>query len=150
MKFDDVPLAFASRTEGVALAELIALDGAGGALVALDGDAGSHAALSIVDLRTEQLGRRVVVAFERGEAARPIVIGLVRGDDDGLLCQRAPRSVSVDDQTLTVVAQQELVLRCGQSSISLRRDGRIEIRGETLLMQSTGANRIRGGSVQLN
>lgn len=152
MKPNDLPLALAARTEGVALAELIALDGNGGAWVAFDGEPHSRVALSIVDLSTAHLGSRVVCAFEHGDPARPIVIGRVRGDDDGLLRQRAAGSVAVsaDGRTLNVVVQQELVLRCGSASISLRCDGRIEIRGEDLLLQAAGANRIRGGSVQLN
>src|SRR5262249_43680487 len=133
MKPDDLPFALAERTEGVALAELVALDGAGGAWIALEGESGPRAALSIVALGAAQRGGRVVVAFERGESARPIVVGLVQGADqgngEGVLRQRAPGhvEVSADGQALSVVATQELTLRCGRSSISLRADGRIEI-----------------------
>jgi len=152
MKPDDLPLRYATNTSGVTVAELVALDGAGNAWVAFECDSETRCAATIVDLFTAQLGARVVVVFERGDALHPIVIGVVRGQGSDLTAQRAPGDVEVsaDGRTLNIVAQQELVLRCGSSSICLRRDGRIEIRGETLLMQATGANRIRGGSVQLN
>ena len=53
----------------------------------------------------------------------------------------------VDDQ---VVADEEIVLSCGESSITLTRAGKILIRGKYVLSRSSGVNRIKGGSIQLN
>jgi hypothetical protein len=58
--------------------------------------------------------------------------------------------VEADGERLIINANEHLVLRCGKACMTLRRDGRIEIRGETIVSQATGANRIRGGSVELN
>jgi hypothetical protein len=65
---------------------------------------------------------------------------------------KAPAQVTVeaDGERMVVVAQQELLLRCGKASISLRHDGHVEIRGETIVTHATAANRVRGGSVELN
>lgn len=47
-------------------------------------------------------------------------------------------------------AADELVLRCGQASITLRRNGRVLINGTHVETQAEGVNRIKGGSVQIN
>ena len=41
-------------------------------------------------------------------------------------------------------------LRCGKASITLTRAGKVLIRGAYLLSRSSGVNRIKGGSVQIN
>jgi hypothetical protein len=47
-------------------------------------------------------------------------------------------------------AQEEIVLKCGEGSITLRKDGKIIIKGTHLLSRASGPNRIKGGSVQIN
>ena len=47
-------------------------------------------------------------------------------------------------------ADKEIVLKCGKASITLTRAGKILIRGAYLLSRSSGPNRIKGGSIQLN
>ena len=63
-----------------------------------------------------------------------------------------PAQVSVEakGQRLVVSAEHELTLRCGKASITMTQDGRIELRGTQLVSHAEGANRIRGGSVELN
>ena len=56
----------------------------------------------------------------------------------------------VDGEKTVVTAQKEIVLRCGKASITLTRAGKVLIRGAYLLSRSSGVNRIKGGSVQIN
>jgi hypothetical protein len=42
------------------------------------------------------------------------------------------------------------VLQCGSASLTLRRDGRVLIRGAYVETHSRGVNRIKGGSVKIN
>jgi hypothetical protein len=56
----------------------------------------------------------------------------------------------VDGQRVVVDAKDEIVLRCGKASITLRRNGRIVIRGTYIETRAEGVNRIKGGSVQIN
>jgi hypothetical protein len=58
--------------------------------------------------------------------------------------------VDVDGERLVVTAKEQLVLRCGRASITLTRAGKVLIQGAYISSRSTGANRIKGGSVQLN
>ena len=61
-----------------------------------------------------------------------------------------PAPVELNGRRLEFNADEELVLRCGKSSITLTQAGKVLIRGEYLLSRSSGVNRIKGGSVQIN
>ena len=100
----------------------------------------------------------VLLAFADGDLSRPIVVGMLRPT-------RPPRAVEValpgsamgaakeailDGRRVVLEAQDELVLRCGESSITLRRNGRVVIRGAYVETSARGVNRIKGGSVKIN
>ncbi len=59
-------------------------------------------------------------------------------------------TVHVDGKRVVLEGQEEVVLRCGEASITLTRNGKVVIRGKYLLSRSSGVNRILGGSVQVN
>ena len=108
-------------------------------------------AQSAADLHGAHVGRRVVMGYEGGDPCRPIILGVLGGDEGWPLRESfGSVEVSADGERMTVSARHHLVLRCGESSILLRSDGRVEIRGETVITQAVGANHVRGGSVQLN
>lgn len=56
----------------------------------------------------------------------------------------------VDGKRVVIDAQDEVVIRCGKASITLRRNGRVVIRGTYVETRAEGVNRIKGGSVQIN
>jgi uncharacterized protein (DUF2345 family) len=56
----------------------------------------------------------------------------------------------VDGKRVRVTAQDEIVLQCGSASITLRRNGRVIVRGTYVETHSDGTNRIKGGQVQIN
>ncbi len=59
-------------------------------------------------------------------------------------------TVHVDGKRVVLEGQEEVVLKCGEASITLTRNGKVVIRGKYLLSRSSGINRILGGSVQVN
>lgn len=134
----------------VRIGELVALtEGGTTALVvdpALPGTP-ARAARSVVDLHGGHIGRPVVLLFEEGNPERPIVMGVLGGGE-----QRPAETLLVesDGERMVVAARQQLVLRCGRASITLTRAGKVLIEGSYLLSRSSGVNRIKGGSVQLN
>jgi hypothetical protein len=139
------------------------------ATVALDAAAALDAALR----RQEAL-----LAFEDGDPALPIVVGLVQPpvptlidlvlDDDGAAsgpiprASRAgpdqaaeapvtePRAAVLDGKRVVLEGEDEVVLRCGEASITLRRNGKVVIRGAYVESHAAGTNRIKGGSVRIN
>ena len=56
----------------------------------------------------------------------------------------------VDGRRLRITAKDEIVLQCGHASVTLRRNGRVIIRGTYVETHSDGTNRIKGGQVQIN
>ena len=134
--------------------ELVALSGNDRTpLVLVPGQDGGAAlrARSTIDLHGGHVGQQVLLVFERGDPARPIVTGLLR---NGLAWPLAdpPGHVEVDagGERLLVSATKELVLRCGKASITLTAGGKVLIAGDYVSSRATGVNRVKGGSVQLN
>lgn len=108
-------------------------------------------ARSTVDLHGAHVGAEVLIVFEQGDLARPIVTGVLRAAEAWPLSDPpAQVQVDADGQRLVVDAREQLVLRCGKACITLTRAGKVLIEGSYLLSRSTGVNRVKGGSVQLN
>jgi hypothetical protein len=62
----------------------------------------------------------------------------------------ATAEVLVDGDRVEIGAEREIVLRCGKASLTLTRSGKIVLRGTYILSRSSGPNKIKGGSIQLN
>lgn len=148
------PSAKPRETAAAEVGELMALDAASGTAwvrVASTPNANAVAARSTVDLHGAHIGREVLLNFIGGDASRPVIVG-VFADAAGWPDAQTPNTVHVDADgaRLLVGAKNQLVLRCGKASITLTRAGKVVIEGSYLLSRSTGVNRIKGGSVQLN
>jgi len=86
-----------------------------------------------------QAGDRVLVILPRAPGERGVVLGrLARYDPDAI-----GRHVNLN-------ASESMTLRCGESSINLRADGKVMIRGEDVLVRAKGTKRIRAGTVSIN
>lgn len=102
-------------------------------------------------------GQEVLLVFEAERSDRPIIVGLLqepgRGESrvevkDALANQKL--EAVVDGRSVVFDAKDEIVLRCGEASITLRRNGRIVVRGTHVETRSKGVNRIKGGVVRIN
>ena len=99
--------------------------------------------------------RGAVLMFERGRADLPIIVGLlqpaVAEAEARAQVQPEPTvKVDADGKRLELSAHDEIVLRCGPASITLRRNGRVLIRGVVVETRASARNRIKGGTVQIN
>ena len=99
----------------------------------------------------------VILIFENNDLELPIIIDTIsslleeiaKSEDINLEVDK-PKEVTVDGERITFDAKEQIVIKCGKSSITLTRAGKILIRGAYLLNSSSGVNRIKGGSVQIN
>jgi hypothetical protein len=98
----------------------------------------------------------VVLLFEEGDPARPLLVGLLRARApllDALLAGPvAPEETvaRVDGKRVRIEGKEEVVLQCGRASLTLTRDGKVVLRGVNIVSQADQVHKIRGGKVQVN
>lgn len=96
-----------------------------------------------------------LLVFEEGDGSLPIVTGLLASPTPHLDVALAempdePRVALLDGRRVVLDGREEIVLKCGKSSLTLRRDGKVVLRGVTIVTDASGVQRIRGGKVQIN
>src|SRR5215510_8281505 len=142
------------KTDGVAVGQIVGFkDNSATPLVIYPGQPGTAAigARAIVDLHGGHIGRDVAIMFESGDPRRPIVMSCVRNERTWRMPEQPGQvEVDADGERLVVTAKEQIVLRCGKASITLTKAGKVLIQGAYVLSRSSGVNRIKGGSVQLN
>ena len=139
------------RLDGALVGTLAGIDANGAPLVEFAGLRGSEPiiARTTVAIEGAPTGAQVVLVFEQSRWELPIVVGMLR--ETATSASRVDEVVGrLDGETLRFRAEREIVLECGKASITLTRAGKVLIRGAHLLSRSSGVNRIKGGSVQLN
>ena len=155
----------ATPIAAVCLGRIVALDAHGGTEVEFHGSGGTRRARCLLAAdsgarATMAVGQQVVLAFENGDPALPIVLGCIQmpaapeaaaaQPDAGDTREMQVIEADVDGKRVRIVAQDEIVLQCGNASITLRRNGRVVIRGTYVESYSEGTNRIKGGQVRIN
>jgi len=142
-------LAPPNRLYPTTLGRLSALGSKGEAWITVD-DAKPCQARTTVELTAGLVGREVLVCVA-GKRKVPVVVGVLRKPGDAA----NPAAVEtldlvVDRQRITLSAQKEIVLRCGEATLSLTADGKVAIRGADVVTTAARTNRIRGGAVRIN
>lgn len=99
-------------------------------------------------------GRPILLGFLDGRADTPVIMSLASmAEPPAAVAAAEPEvEVVVDGQPSTHVieAREELQLRCGEATITLRADGTIKILGRDVTSWARRRQRIRGGSVAIN
>lgn len=139
-----------ARLEGVALGRLEGFTADGVPLVVLPAVTADRAlpARTTVALGPADLGQELAVLLEAGDPARPVVIGRLLPPTPTPIAPTV--ELRLDGERLLLSAEREIELRCGKASITLTRAGKVLIRGAYVSSRSSGANKIKGASVQLN
>lgn len=56
----------------------------------------------------------------------------------------------VDGRKVVLHADCEILIECGASSIMLRKDGKIILKGTEIVSRASGRHKIRGASIEIN
>jgi hypothetical protein len=110
------------------------------------------------------LGQYAVAVFEGGDRSRPILLGFIEPPElpqpasadvgpreaEVKLPTREARLVQLDKRKLEFEASEEIRLTCGKSSLVLRRDGTVVVRGVKIVSRASESNKIRGATVSIN
>ena len=107
-------------------------------------------ARSTMPITPVDVGREVLVVFESSNVGCPYIVGLIWKPERNPPTQAEPIEAKVDGEQVVIEGKKEIVLKCGKASITLTRAGKVLIRGAYVLSRSSGVNRIKGGSVQVN
>ena len=157
-------LEISRQIEGVRVGKIVNVDKSGQVFVDFpDNTEGSVAARFTNSVNLKMLrhaasaDQDVLLVFENNDPELPIIIDTLYSLVDKItesppmeLRVDESKDVTVDGKRITFDAREQIELRCGKASIILTRAGKIIIRGAYLLNRSSGANRIKGGSVQIN
>jgi hypothetical protein len=142
------------KIDNVVIGLLLSIDELGQPLVAYPGnpDETARIARSSTQLTTKDVGCEVALLFEGGDPKLPLVIGKIQQtrettDQDQ---DESADIAELDGESIVLSARQNITLKCGKASITLTKAGKVLIRGTYLLNRSSGVNRIKGGSVQIN
>jgi hypothetical protein len=109
-------------------------------------DPSALSAHSTVALSKEDVGKEAVLVFEDCDPCRPILVGLLQN----VSRSEKKADITVDGERVTLSAEREMVLRCGDASITLTRAGKVLIRGKYVVSRSSGVNMVKGAIVHVN
>jgi hypothetical protein len=114
-------------------------------------------ARSLVQLSVNDQHKSALIAFENGNPERPIIVGIVQDQpvvsdtpEQVRLNREKIKDIAIDGERVTFDAKQEILLRCGEGSIKMRRDGTVIIKGVRLVSRAKTENCIKGASVNIN
>jgi hypothetical protein len=138
--------------EGVVIGVLVGLASDHQPLVVFPGNqqADAISAKSTLHFYQDDIGKEVALLFEMGDPRRPIIIGRLQHPRPLRKTVNSLAHTELDGEHVVLSAERNIVLKCGKSSITLTRAGKIILRGAAILSRSSGVNRIKGGSVQIN
>lgn len=135
------------RIEGVVIGIFLGFDGEA-PLVVFPGNAKETAvrARSLTEMSFDMVGAEVALLFEDGDVGRPLIVGRIVEP----IRKAKASQVIRDGEYVKITGEERLELRCGKATIIMEKDGHITIRGTYVTSHASAANRIRGGSVNLN
>lgn len=108
-------------------------------------------------LREGEEKPKVLLMFENANPNRPIIVGFINDkvlreneSDPNLDSSQSLKQLYFEGERLIFDARQEVMIRCGKSSISLQRDGKIVIKGATINSRASKLLKLKGSMVTIN
>lgn len=96
-----------------------------------------------VAVNGEHIGREVALMFEMNDVRKPVIIGLMHAPEHSY-------DIVSDGDIVSISAEREIHITCGDSSIRMDKNGKIEIEGMDIVSRASRRNDIKGGMIKLN
>lgn len=148
---------------GLRIGRVHSITSGGEVLVTFPGNTNGPLAAKVLlgtvrELENLSIDSHVLLGFVETGPSIPIIFGVLADtiSISGHLTERRgvslrPRQeVTIDGNTLTLEGEKEIVLKSGNGSITIRQDGKIILKGTSIVSRSSGRNKIRGASVEVN
>jgi len=141
---------------GVLVGKLASVTETGTILVDYQGNHFGHlSAQSIVSITFEDKKKDVLLAFENNDPRLPVIIGLIQKQPvifakKIAIDKNENMDVVMDGERIVFNAKKEIELRCGKSSLIMKKDGKVVIRGTQLVSRASRLNKIKGAAVKIN
>jgi len=143
-----------ARVDGIVIGRLAGIDASGAPRVVFPGtQEDGTPARAMVGFVEADIGREIALMFEGSDRDKPVLVGFMyqpQAPRKASVFSRSGAQANVDGERLVFSAEREIVLQCGEASITLTRAGKVLVRGTYLSSRSSGTHRIQGGSVQIN
>lgn len=130
---------------------VVAADAQGLPAVDFDGNPHGPVPARVAVATAVDCGANVVLVFEDGDAAKPIIVGVLqRGAAQDDSNDSNPRRLELSAPQVSISASEQLEIRCGEGTLQLRADGKVLLRGTDVTSRAKRTNKVKGGSVQIN
>ncbi|TCJ87490.1 DUF6484 domain-containing protein [Cocleimonas flava] len=150
-----------NRLDGVVIGILVGINDKGEPLVIHPANTSDIAikANTTSSLCSDDIGKEVALLFQGGDPQYPIIIGRIQNpqvvdkvpDNPVIEAENFSENIAnLDGEHINLMGKESITLKCGRASITLTKSGKILVRGSYILNRSSGVNRIKGGSVQIN
>jgi len=113
---------------------------------------------SVKTARECLVDQQVLLCPVDGNRSDTIILGVIQTTvvDGELADSQEPKSLAAKNssvqkpKTLDICATNEISIRCGKSTITLRADGTVVVKGNKLISRAARSNKIKGPSVHIN
>jgi hypothetical protein len=126
----------------------------GAPLVTCPQSSGALAARTIVETGEQDCGRSVLLMFANGDRSQPVIMGFLKQPHPNAARLNLKKTdldrVVVDGVAVDIRADKEIVIQCGQASITLKKNGKVIIKGTKIVSHAKGVNKVKGAAVSIN
>lgn len=100
-------------------------------------------------------GNSVLVINEDGDPKRPIIIGSIveKLDFEPSLKKssvKEHKAIHFKGKQITFESSGQVIIKCGNSTITMKNDGEIVLRGKKIVSRAAQSNKIKGAAVKIN
>ena len=107
--------------------------------------------------RKSSIPLQVILVFENGDISLPFIIGIINSEQQLLNKKKVikdpidhEKNLVIESDTLILSGREKVTLQCGKGSITLKKDGKIIIKGVELVSRASESNKIKGCTVSVN